>query len=692
MNRRWMLAGVLVLGAIVVGLARRGTTSSGSRASETTSSALDAPPSAIAPRTGPASREPVRPVAAAREIRGHVVDASGAPVAGARVSAASDRGASPLEFVEASNARSDASGAFETELTDAGDGVAVRVETDEPDAIAERCAIALGGDGAFDAGTLRLEPRLGLRGRVVDEDGRSIEGARVAIVISAGAGCAFVNETRSAADGRFELRCSGKGCDATVEVDHDDFAPGGEHVECGGEPVVVTLHRGVVISGVVRDADGRPIDGASVALDLDLAVIWDAPLRFPFGARRLAKTGPDGAYTLDAVPTGRVHLCAFAPAHEEVDAYVEGPRADFRLTAFDGISGMVVERETGRPIAGASVNWGEAFTGDDGRFVVPKHRARWNEEDVWVEASAPSFAPGSVRVDEGVGEVRLELERAATIRGRVLEADGTPVVGATVELVPDRESPRWPKEPYPNVAGAGTDFDGRFEADDVAPGPYVRWMLLASRHPEQTAAGIEVAPGGVYEWSPRLGGGRGVRGRVVAVETGAAVPLAKIVAWRCENAQWLRICQTSADESGTFAMRDFVAGSVTLCAGGPGRAHGTVEVALPDAEGEVASIEIGLAAGMRLEGVVVDESGAVQAGASIGAKPAAAEPLATFLEGALSTNADGAGRFAFDDLPAAPVHLVVFGSHGSSGTLFGEATFEPPFAPVRVVVKKASGR
>ena len=89
------------------------------------------------------------------------------------------------------------------------------------------------------------------------------------------------------------------------------------------------------ISGVVRDFTGKPLDDAVVSIQ---------------SASRYARTDSTGAYRLDAVPAGTVHMMAWALGHEteNLDQVVTGGqqlRVDFVLrerqnTVFPAGSGM----------------------------------------------------------------------------------------------------------------------------------------------------------------------------------------------------------------------------------------------------------------------------------------------------------------------------------------------------------------
>ena len=156
---------------------------------------------------------------------------------------------------------------------------------------------------------------------------------------------------------------------------------------------------------------------------------------------------------------------------------------DPELRVFEG---KVVDKE-GKPIAGAAVEWGhfqsslkhrEVFRTDkDGRYRVETTRVG---TDYRLGVSAPGFASHwkdrliPKRADSPLNDINFELRAPAiTLRGRVIDETGQPVVGVKIIA----ESPSWgfyssfsnpmPQFPFPGEPFGVTDDEGRFEIHDL---------------------------------------------------------------------------------------------------------------------------------------------------------------------------------------------------------------------------------
>ncbi len=140
----------------------------------------------------------------------------------------------------------------------------------------------------------------------------------------------------------------------------------------------------VSASGRIVGADGRPVEGAWVAL-----VRSDASLRDPKEPDpNSARTGPDGRFTLAGVLPGVYVLRAAHPEHPRFDQpgidIPEGERkvdiGSFPLGKPQRVEGQVVDQE-GRPVEGVRIIQpfsrrleiaAAPVTGPDGRFVLPE--------------------------------------------------------------------------------------------------------------------------------------------------------------------------------------------------------------------------------------------------------------------------------------------------------------------------------
>jgi hypothetical protein len=139
------------------------------------------------------------------------------------------------------------------------------------------------------------------------------------------------------------------------------------------------------------------------------------------------------------------------------------------------VSGVVVDRETGGPIAEATVGLrqpgpdgkfkGGGGVSTDGRFAIGADAG-----DYLLEARAPGHRLSSMPVSVGAGglsDVRVEMDRGLEIAGRVLDGAGRPVSGIGA-YASDPELGRAVSGLYAN-----TQADGSFRIGGLDAKPYV---------------------------------------------------------------------------------------------------------------------------------------------------------------------------------------------------------------------------
>lgn len=175
------------------------------------------------------------------------------------------------------------------------------------------------------------------------------------------------------------------------------------------------------------------------------------------------------------------------------------PDADFWRSATGTVTGRVTCAATKAPVAGAQMSLrsavgeagAEATTGPDGTWraeqLVPdayqiavRHPdfadKRYREETVKIEPAVV------VRPGQTVRGVDVELDPGASIRGRAIAADGSPVADALVLAL------HW-ADPYGEGAFfhrggyTSTDSDGRFSLDSLSPGEYVVGVQQTPQRP-----------------------------------------------------------------------------------------------------------------------------------------------------------------------------------------------------------------
>jgi uncharacterized GH25 family protein len=263
-----------------------------------------------------------------------------------------------------------------------------------------------------------------------------------------------------------------------------------------------------------------------------------------------------------------------------------------------------------------------------------------------------SGGPRTVGVEAAGGEVRtlVMLQRAAAIRGVVLDVDGAPAPGCDVQLSRDdtaadgangqAASPDPPAgTPFVSLV-ARTDPLGAFVFDAVEPGTYRVGTALAD------AVSTDVAAGQSSEVRLQRRQQPVVRGRVLG--GGEPIEGAGLYPMPGGGGFW-----DVTDASGEYELRLPQAGTYEIDAyppAGPGAAWGQFMVDAKWDETVIFDIELG---GGHLRGEVVDaQSGQPLGGARVilvPGKPSNGK-FATTGDG-LSTHTDEAGRFLFEPVP-----------------------------------------
>lgn len=228
---------------------------------------------------------------------------------------------------------------------------------------------------------------------------------------------------------------------------------------------------GLPVSGVVSDIGGGPVAGATVHAKTSL------------GLPVAALTDEDGRYKLQ-LPPGRHELSVWDLDYQEASARIDvrgqGSGVDFALMPAATLSGRVIARASGEPVAGATLsftrreNFGGGFrssqasddervqTDEQGRFTLQRlSPATYN-----VTATASHLATAAaVEIAVGLADqadgVLVALDPAFNVSGQVVEdAESTGVVGAKISALGSDGTP----------VLSGTD--GRFVLQGVLPGKY----------------------------------------------------------------------------------------------------------------------------------------------------------------------------------------------------------------------------
>lgn len=254
------------------------------------------------------------------------------------------------------------------------------------------------------------------------------------------------------------------------------------------------------VSGRVAGADGKPLSGAEVRI-LPKEESSPRPRWRSAGTAAppvVVKTGEDGTFTARGLDgkSFRVRIQAKGLAPFQSSEVPAG--ATLRVTLKPGATrtGIVRDLQTKEPVAGATVvaiepeaqAFGEeaylrTTSGEDGRFTFTDLPGG----DVAVEAWSPRHARALLRgfvsrtaakEDEKNPVPTLFLRPGGSVAGKVVEADGSPVEGATVSVRPS--STGWLAMMDMNLPGsARTDAKGAFSFEGLPAG--TRWEARAEK-------------------------------------------------------------------------------------------------------------------------------------------------------------------------------------------------------------------
>jgi RNA polymerase sigma-70 factor (ECF subfamily) len=475
-----------------------------------------------------------------------------------------------------------------------------------------------------------LAPELRVRGRVLDQDGNPLAGARV----SADYPHDRLPAVTSDAGGAFELGGLDHGSEhIAFSAFLEGYLRGHARLDQAGAEPELVLARGVRVRGRVLTPERAPVAGAYVHAGL---FAWNEPEK-----EEWTWSDAEGAFELALLAPGTQHLwvqrTGFAHERHEIAVPASEPVLEgVELVIQPGHTlGGVVLDASGQPLSWAMIYANEAgyhhpenfagvqtHAGADGRFRIDDLPAR--------ELTVGALAAGHARFETRVVELDrddlvLRPEQRAAIAGRVLDESGAPVTSFLVRpsgsrLASEGEQPGgWPA----SWSQSGVLFDspdGSWRlADDFAADKLFRVEIEAEGFAPALLDPVRTA----LEPDPdanvvRLARGTLVRGRVVERTSGAPVADARVRALR--DALELRGSErtppeTVTDAGGRFEFLDLPVGPITLAVEHTGHAlvlDGPFEVSAYPVE---RSIELGSGAGLR--GRLLDASGRGRAGETV---------------------------------------------------------------------------
>lgn len=411
-----------------------------------------------------------------------------------------------------------------------------------------------------DAAESKLAPDE-LAGRVVDAAGQPVEGATVDVWTWFPG-----HETKTDADGRFRVKTGEKRDKIQLRVTKDGYSP---HYIARQQPGVddmkIVLDSGTYLEGRLSAPNGEPVDGATIRAEH--AAANESGHRI--GAV-LTETTTDeqGRYRLYLFPeTYELQIADNAGALRKSGIALrkgEAKQLDLQVEPAVRFEATVVDAATKEPFAGLILwSWQDrrviGVSDEDGRIVIegmmpgrfqfnvghgePVQRGgvsfythgqlgRWWSDDAvhpWDKRTVEpngwqrNFDDLTFDLAVGMKPVAIEVERGVTFSGRVVDPEGKPVGGATVDaakagsgnsLTGDTRYHVRTKADgtFRAVLPAGNRFKYNLVAHD---GDYQQWRQWANGVSEV----FETKPGDVIEGIElRLSQTATIRGRVLADE------------------------------------------------------------------------------------------------------------------------------------------------------------------------------
>lgn len=510
-----------------------------------------------------------------------------------------------------------------------------------------------------------------LTGFVIDGAGLAVVGAEVSAELEQGAGDRVLAPIATGTDAGVSARdaatappkvmvAAATGLDGRFVVEGLD--PGRYRVRVVGAGLLpaevrfvpvpsdatrIIVSRQVAIEGVVTDG-GKP------AANINVGVRGDA-----IGGERDVKSDAAGKFGFTNLPEGRYQLFAWqgalAARAVRVGRLGAGPFApvELRLEAASIVIGRVIDRDEGTGIAAAIElrPSGDdqapryARSGSDGVFKI-----EGVPDGKWlVDAFAPGYlSPGGVEVAAGVGIPELALTRGATIEGKVVDAEGTPIAGAEVRALTGGANPI--------EASAAVDqdrlrrFSGRMAAPSaIASGAGATDPTLIPRG----ELGVTVGP---IPPLPPPGAQLAVPAVVDPIAVGMAGEPAPLVVDPARASVWI----TGAD--GVYRIRGLARGKVSVLASAFGYAEGRSKEHDLAAGQTLTKVDVVLSPGTFLVGTVTDQHGVPVIGAQVTAKPELGASLDVFT--------DDAGGYRLGPVSGkAVLHAAAYGHGDANRTL-----------------------
>ena len=514
---------------------------------------------------------------------------------------------------------------------------------------------------------LALPPSPALEGTVRGPDGKPVEKALVAVQPSSAEFFGAPLTTRSDLSGRFRLSLTSAGLH-TVRVEARGLAARTIEKARPGAPLNVSLQKGGVVEGTVRDAaTGQPVARARVEArdESALSLPWESEAGFV-----RTETDDKGRYRLEGIGPGLQTLTATTKSQGRARkaGLTAGRTVDFYVLAGGGIRGTIFGPDR-KPVQGVLVR---AEGGGSWRAMGPPEptSAAGRFEILGLEpgtyrlvARHSRFAPavvGGIAVERGAdSSVDVSLEAGVPILGRILGQDDRPVAGR-VSLTVINDEPTPPT--LVDLLRAQSGSDGRFRLEGVPPGDHTLGVIVSGYAHKRVEISIGRSDAQVDLGDIALETGLTIRGRV-RDKAGKAVAEAQLSAYPSRSGGSV---EGRTESDGSFALGGLVPGShrLNVTASGFGETERTVEAGSEN-------VEVVLQPAGAVTGLVVDEGGRPVEAYRVFAQPV--EPAQSMISpvAAFKEVASPDGRFVLEDVAEGTYVLKVTAPERAGATVSG---------------------
>ncbi len=552
--------------------------------------------------------------------------------------------------------------------------------------------------------TMRLSNAEAVKGQVVDVNGGGIAGARIALMDPSDSETGFYGRQFVETDGggHFVVDSPPEAKRLMAIVAADGYPTFVDRVDPAKGDLRIVLEGGAMVTLRFMSADrGEPIG--------------DAHIVAMFSKKKTM--GADGGNLVTGVTdgTGRVEVQSQAGylmmvffRHDEVgtnmfmpqmmrgmgqNAFLQGPedtqvkkgsnRLEFKVPVGVTIKGRVTD-ESGEPLAGVQLGMAgfgigggsRALSAEDGTYEL-KGAMRMQMLAMRAKRAGYVQDPKSMQVkmgDEADAEVLhdVTMRRAATVSGRVVNAEGEGIGGAEVRL--EQVSGGGRQNPMGVVGAMGGNLKafanskGEFRIDTVMPEKEYRALARAQSYVVAAGEKFRVAgTGNTDAGQIVLRGGMSLVVEVVGPDgrnvAGAGVEVSlepKDNVRFSPMDQWRSFARGETDAQGRYTIQDLPPGKVTVTATFDEYASTRAERQVTDG-GDSSPLEVRMGAAQILRGVVTDRDGAVE-GAMINANFAATNPDGSPLAlPALNARSGSDGSFEIKGAPTdVTITLYVF--------------------------------